>query len=255
VNESVRRRLEQPDTRTLISLVPAPILFVPETPAMKILHPASCMSPLALVTALAAVAALAQPEVDRPRRPDGPPPGPFGGRSPAEMLARADQDGDGRVSRKEFLETRTAEIEAMFDRIDANGDGFLDEREVEQMAERLRAGAEALGMPPRGGERGRRPDGEPGFRRPEDRPEGRAERRPEGRSEGAPLAGEAFDRMDRDGDGTLSREEFTAGMARLREMMQRGGMREGMGRPEGRRGPEEGFRRPPRQDAPSADGE
>jgi hypothetical protein len=242
---------------------------------MTIRRPVSRVMLLAILALLSAATAVAQPEGDRSRGPDGPPPpaGPLGGRSPAEMIARADQDGDGRVSRKEFLETRTAEMEAMFDRIDANGDGFLDEREVEQMAERLRAGAEALGMPSAGsrgmpaagsrgmqrpdGERARRPDGAPGFRRPgggsADRPEGRAERRPDGRPEGAPLAGEAFDRMDRDGDGSLSREEFTAGMARLREMMQRGGLPGGMGRPEGRRGPEEGFRRPPRQDATSED--
>jgi hypothetical protein len=246
---------------------------------MKIRRPVSRVMLLAILASLSAVTAVAQPEGDRPRRPDGLPAGPLGGRSAAEMIARADQDGDGRVSRQEFLETRTAEMEAMFDRIDANGDGFLDEREVGQMAERLRAGAEALGIPSAGsrgipsagsrgmpaagsrgmqrpdGERARRPDGEPGFRRPEGRrPENRPEDRPDGRPEGAPLAGEAFDRMDRDGDGSLSREEFTAGMARLREMMQRGGGPPGgMGRPEGRRGPEEGFRRPPRQDAPSAD--
>jgi hypothetical protein len=238
---------------------------------MKIRRPVSRVVRLAILilAPVSAATAVAQPEGNRPRRPDGPPAGPLGGRSAAEMIARADQDGDGRVSRKEFLETRTTEMEAMFDRIDTNGDGFLDEREIEQMAERLRAGAEALGMPLAGsrdipsagsrgtqrpdGERARRPDGAPGFRRPEGRPEGREEGRPEGRPEGAPLAGEAFDRMDRDGDGTLSREEFTAGMARLRELMQRGGMPGGMGRPEGRRGPEEGFRRPPRQDAPPTD--
>jgi hypothetical protein len=190
---------------------------------------------LAVITALAAMTATAQPEGDRPRRPDGPPPG---GRSPAEMIARADKDGDGRVSRKEFIETRTTEMESMFERIDGNGDGFLDESEVGEMAERMRAGAEAMQRP--SGERFRRPDGA--------RPEGG---RPDGpRPEGAPRAGEAFDRMDRDGDGALSREEFTAGMERLREMMQRGGM----GRPDGRRGPEEGFRRPPQQDGESSSG-
>lgn len=185
---------------------------------------------VAVLTALTAAIATAQPEGDRPRRPDGPPPG---GRSPAEMISRADKDGDGRVSRKEFIETRTAEMESMFDRIDGNGDGFLDEREVGEMAERMRAGAESMQRP--GGERFRRPDGP--------RPEG-------GRPEGAPRAGEAFDRMDGNGDGSLSREEFTAGMERLREVMQRGGT----GRPDGRRGPEEGFRRPPRQDGESSSG-
>lgn len=203
-----------------------------------------CLS-IALVC-LAALTAVAQPDDDRPRRPDGPPPGQFGGRGPADMIERADRDGDGRVSRAEFLETRTGEVEAMFDRIDADGDGFLDEPEIGRMAERLRAGAEALGMQRPDGEPRRRPGGEPGFRRPEGRSQGGPEGRPE-----PPLAGEAFERMDRDGNGSLSREEFVAGMAWLREMrggdMRGGGPRAGMMRPGERRGPDEGFRRPPRQ--------
>jgi hypothetical protein len=225
------------------------------------LHAARVCLTAALVC-LGATAALAQPDDDRPRRPDGPPPGPLaplGGRGPADMIARADRDGDGRVSRQEYLDTRAADVEAMFDRMDADGDGFLDEPEIARMAERLRAGAEAVGIQRPDGEPRRRPGGEPGFRRPEGRPQGGSE----GRPEPPPLAGEAFDRMDRDGDGALSREEFLAGMAWLREMrggemrgpeMRRppGGPRPGMTRPGGRRGPDEGFRRPPRQE-PAAD--
>ena len=63
-----------------------------------------------------------------------------------------------------------------------------------------------------------------------------------------------FKRLDRDGDGKLSQEEVTAGMARLREAMQRGGaeaggpgMRDRM-QERGSRGPEQGFRRPPQQE-------
>jgi Ca2+-binding EF-hand superfamily protein len=188
-------------------------------------------------SALVSVTAAAQSAEDQQRQPAGP---PVGARSPAEMIARADKDGDGRVSRKEFLETRTAEMETMFDRVDGNGDGFLDEGEVAGIAVRMRAGAE-----------GQRPMVER-LRRPVDAPErSRVNGREEGvRPEGAPRAGEAFDRMDRDGNGSLSREEFTAGMERLREMMQRAGI----GRPEGRRGSDEGFRRPPQQDGSPAGG-
>ena len=51
------------------------------------------------------------------------------------------------------------------------------------------------------------------------------------------MAAQGFERMDTDGDGKLSREEFAAGMARLRELMQRAGPgRPGPRRPGGERG-------------------
>jgi Ca2+-binding EF-hand superfamily protein len=149
-------------------------------------------------------------------------------RNPVEMMKRADTDGDGKVSRDEFIRARTADIEAMFGRIDADGDGTLDEQEVTTAAERMR------GMGPGG----RRPDGQ----RPP-RPDGERPPRPGS----GPGGEEAFNRLDRDGDGRLSREEFDEGMARMREFMQRGGP--GPGMPDrGGRGPEQGFRRPPQQD-------
>jgi Ca2+-binding EF-hand superfamily protein len=64
------------------------------------------------------------------------------------------------------------------------------------------------------------------------------------------MAEQGFDRMDADGDGKLSKDEFAAGMKRLRELMERAGP--GIGGPRrpggGERGPEQGFRRPPQQD-------
>jgi len=144
--------------------------------------------------------------------------------SPAEMVKRADADGDGKVSRDEFIKARTTALEQAFARMDTDGDGKLDEKEVEAGAAQARAMA---------------PAGLGGFRRPgADRPQ-----RP-----GA-MAEQGFDRMDADGDGKLSKEEFAAGMKRLRELMQQGGA--GLGgprRPGGDRGPEQGFRRPPQQD-------
>ena len=108
--------------------------------------------------------------------------------------------------------------------------------------------------------------GREGFRRPEgpggERADGERPRRPDGM--GPPAQGgewpqrpgsgaggeEALSRLDRDGDGKLSREEFAEGMARMREFMQRGGGRPGgPGMPNrGGRGTEEGFRKPPQQD-------
>jgi hypothetical protein len=74
-----------------------------------------------------------------------------------------------------------------------------------------------------------------------------------GRPGAGPGGEEAFTRLDRDGDGSLSREEFAEGMERMRELMQRNGPPPaGPGRPgrpdRGDRGPEQGFRRPPQQD-------
>lgn len=163
--------------------------------------------------------------------------------SPAEMIKRSDADGDGMVSRDEFIKARTAWLEEAFGRMDANGDGKLDEREAEAGAEHLRplvaGGRGAVRQPD--GPRPRRPDGE--------RPQRPAGERPSRPGAGA-FAKQAFDRFDGDGDGALSREEFAAGMARMRESMPAGrpapGGAEGPVRPD--RGPAEGFRRPPQQD-------
>lgn len=182
---------------------------------------------LVAVVVAAATVAFAQPPLDQ---------------SPAAMLKRADTDGDGRVSLEEFIKSRTANLEGAFLRMDADGDGKLDEREAEAAAEQMRsmaAGARAGALPD--ARRDPRPDasrnqrpGRPGPQRP-----------------GANAFGEqAFDRLDADGDGKLSREEFAEGMARFREYMQGGGPRPGRaGQPDGAgRGGDEGFRKPPQQD-------
>jgi hypothetical protein len=182
---------------------------------------------LVAVVVGAATVAFAQPPLDQ---------------SPAAMLKRADTDGDGRVSLEEFIKSRTANLEGAFLRMDADGDGKLDQREAEAAAEQMRsmaAGARAGARPD--ARRDPRPDasrnqrpGRPGPQRP-----------------GANALGEqAFDRLDADGDGKLSREEFAEGMARFREYMQGGGPRPGRaGQPDGAgRGGDEGFRKPPQQD-------
>ena len=179
-----------------------------------------CLIRLSLVVVLGCVpaaVAVAQPPMES---------------SPAEMVKRADTDGDGKVSRDEFIKARTTALEQAFARMDTDGDGKLDEKEVEAGA----AQARAMG-----------PAGLGGFRRPDaDRPQRPGGDRPQ--RPGA-MAEQGFDRMDADGDGKLSKEEFATGMKRLRELMQQGGA--GLGgprRPGGDRGPEQGFRRPPQQD-------
>ena len=182
----------------------------------------NCLIRLSLVLVLGCVpaaVAVAQPPMES---------------SPAEMVKRADTDGDGKVSRDEFIKARTTALEQAFARMDTDGDGKLDEKEVEAGA----AQARAMG-----------PAGLGGFRRPDaDRPQRPGGDRPQRPGAGA-MAEQGFDRMDADGDGKLSKEEFAAGMKRLRELMQQGGA--GLGgprRPGGDRGPEQGFRRPPQQD-------
>lgn len=228
-----------------------------------------------VLSALLAGSAFSQ-DGERPRPPGGPGGPPPDGRNPGEMLKRADADGDGKVSKDEFLKARANEMDEAFGRLDANADGFIDQPEVDQIAERMRAagrgGPDGMRRPE--GEGMRRPEGEGGFRRPPEGPDGRpggeGMRRPEGeggfrRPEGGdrPAGGrpegaaafmdQAFGRMDQDGNGQLSRDEFNQGMTRMREMMGRGGMARGEGPrgpgPDGRGpGAEGGFRRPPQQD-------
>lgn len=105
---------------------------------------------LAIVAATLAQGAVAQPPLDR---------------DPAARLKRADADGDGKVSRDEFIKARTAESEAAFARLDADGNGTLDDKEIGAAAERMRPGRRPDGDGPR------RPDGTgPEGERPPRRP-------------------------------------------------------------------------------------
>lgn len=184
-------------------------------------------------------AAVAQPPADR---------------KPAGLLKQADADGDGTVSRDEFIKSRTANLEKAFDRMDTNGDGKLDEQEAAAAGPRMRPMSE-------GGDGPQRPDGPRPERERPPRPDGDRPQRADGdrpqRPGGGAMAGEAFDRFDADADGKLSRDEFIGGMGRMRELMQRNGpgglgvpgLPGGPGGPgPGGRGPDQGFRRPPQQD-------
>ena len=184
-------------------------------------------------------------EGGRPPGGEGRPPGPpvGGGDRLAEFIKRADSDGDGKISREEFVNSTKKESEERFAKVDANSDGFADKTEIEEagrkmreMAQRRPDGEGPGGMRrPEGGDGARpRPDGDGkpgnppnagdgGFRRPEggQRPDGF--RRPEGGqgdSQGRPggqggpgggMMGGMLQRMDKDGDGAVTKDEFIAG--------------------------------------------
>jgi len=193
---------------------------------------------ITLAAALALVAAPAFAATDR---------GGMGGMLPAFDFDAADTDGDGMLSRDEFAAHLAAQGEAMraarLDRQaaaileagDADGDGTLD-------AEELRAGLEAV--------HATRMDTQRDWRqRRAERSDTRAERsenwakrhadrvdradRTEGRSgprgyrhrmmwgDRASMVDRMFGRIDTDGDGAISAEEFAAAEARWQNRMQR----------------------------------
>ena len=47
---------------------------------------------------------------------------------PGQMLSNADTNGDGKITRSEFIEARVA----LFGRLDRNGDGYLDKQDARQ---------------------------------------------------------------------------------------------------------------------------
>ena len=92
-------------------------------------------------------------------------PGGFGGRpgggrpNPAEMLARMDTNGDGKVAKSEVPE----QMLQRWSQMDTNDDGFIDKKELEELAERFRelsSGNRSGNNQPRGGQRSRRPPNE-----------------------------------------------------------------------------------------------
>lgn len=241
------------------------------------------------------------PPAEKPAPPPERPQGgsPAGGGDPANRLAefikRADTDSDGKISKEEFANMGRRESEDRFSKMDANKDGFVEQSEIANIAQNMRRGPDGQGMRRPGGEGGPPGGGEGGFRRPpggEGSPQGQRPEggRPEGgRPEGGRPDGqggpgmrpggpggeggrsmgmfgdpkESFKRMDADGNGSVSEDEYIKATERLREMMRnRGGQpgQPGMRRPGGEGGPGGppggGFRLPPTEgDKPKPEGE
>lgn len=90
-------------------------------------------------------------------------PGGQGGQVGGDFVARMmenDKNGDGKLAKDEVSER----MQGMFGRMDANGDGFIDKKEIEASFAQMRE---------RGGQGGGRPPGEGGAR-----PEGNRPQRP-----------------------------------------------------------------------------
>lgn len=134
---------------------------------------------------------------------------------PEEMFKRMDQDGDGKISKREFfVSPRISQLpeekrEAIFARLDGDEDGFLTRREIRAMRQdaerRARDGFRKLDTDGSGGlsfeEYSR---GEFAGKLPEDK------RR------------QIFERMDTDGDGEITPEDRPKGPPRGRRGEGRG---------------------------------
>ncbi|MFV1964212.1 MAG: HlyD family efflux transporter periplasmic adaptor subunit [Pirellulaceae bacterium] len=133
-------------------------------------------------------------------RGGGPPAGSHRGGSPRDLM-QSDQDGDGKISKDEAPEF----MQSFFDRVDGNGDGFLDKNEIQAM--RSRGGGDGHGGSGRGG------SGRGGMRNLME-----MDKDGDGKvtKEEAPDLPEMFfDRIDSDGDGAVSQEEIDAMRSRF----------------------------------------
>ena len=134
---------------------------------------------LGLIGALCAEAAPGGPGGQPGKGPQGP--------SPEQLFTLADADGNGQVTKEEltaaFVKQRQAEREKIFAIIDANGDGSISKEEFL---------THEPASPPQPGNSGNAPGNGQG-KDPKRRP--------------GPDIDELFKRLDRNGDGVITKEE------------------------------------------------
>ncbi len=146
------------------------------------------------------------------KRPGGAPAtGAAGGMNAEAMIARlkqADTNGDGKLSKDEAPER----MRENFDRIDQNGDGFIDEKEMKQVAQLLsRAGGPGKG--PAGA-------GAPGgggilagmMKQADKNGDGKLSK-----DEAPERMRDNFDRIDQNGDGFIDDQELQGMIGRMKK--------------------------------------
>lgn len=134
-----------------------------------------------------------------------------GGPARTVMLLRAsDANGDNTITREEVAELQSE----MFDWMDRNADGYLDEADMSPMNRRLRdmrerQGAEGRQRPRRGARRGGGHEGGDGHRRADTNEDGRVSR-----DEFMNVERRWFERLDADENGSITPEELDAAAER-----------------------------------------
>lgn len=156
-----------------------------------------------IIAILALAGSVGLAEGDRKREGNGN--GPRKNHNPAKLIEHLDKDGNGSVSKAEFLASERAKenperAERAFGHLDADGNGEIT---AEEFAKHKPQGGRGDGDRPNPAEIFKRldKDGNGSISKQEFTSGERAQRNPE-------MAAKLFDKLDADGNGEISRDEF-----------------------------------------------